>query len=73
MTKRAKSDRRALCTRATALANGWRYYFTGKPCKWGHVVSRDAITYECVECRRGYRQKTQAAVKALRQTIQRKT
>jgi len=28
------------------------YYFTGKPCKWGHIVPRISINGRCTECNR---------------------
>ena len=40
-------------TRAQAKAAGARYYFTGKPCKQGHVALRKTKG-ACVECERGY-------------------
>lgn len=36
--------------RALALANGEVRYFTGRPCKHGHVAERFAKNGECVEC-----------------------
>lgn len=38
-------------TRAVAIAAGRRFYFTGKPCKNGHVAMR-RIHGECIECHR---------------------
>ena len=32
-------------------------YFTGKPCKRGHVCERDTRTHACIECRRDYNQR----------------
>lgn len=29
-----------------------RFYFTGKPCKYGHVAQRYVSSSECVECRK---------------------
>jgi 5-methylcytosine-specific restriction endonuclease McrA len=39
-------------TRAEAKANGEHLYFTGKPCKRGHVAVRFAKTGICVDCGR---------------------
>lgn len=36
-------------TRAEAKARGARHYFTGKPCRRGHLVGRH-LTGTCVEC-----------------------
>lgn len=41
-------------TRAEALALGLPRYFTGKPCKHGHVADR-RVTVGCSECLRQYR------------------
>jgi hypothetical protein len=39
-------------SREEAKARGLRYYFTGKPCKHGHVVERLVHNKNCMECRR---------------------
>jgi hypothetical protein len=39
-----------IITRKDALAQGLTHYFTGKPCKRGHVSARYAKTANCVEC-----------------------
>ncbi len=39
-------------TRAEAKAVGATHYFTGKPCKRGHIAKRLASTKGCVECQR---------------------
>lgn len=39
-------------TRAEALALGLSRYFTGKPCKHGHVAERSVSSRSCVECLR---------------------
>ena len=36
--------------RKDALAEGKMYYFTGKPCKQGHVALRRAVNGCCTEC-----------------------
>lgn len=38
-------------TRADARAQGLRRYFTGKPCKRGHVAERDTLKKCCIVCR----------------------
>jgi hypothetical protein len=38
-------------TRAAAKASGSKLYFTGKPCKHGHVAPRE-LKGVCVECRK---------------------
>ena len=39
-----------LCSRAEAKELGLKRYFTGNPCKHGHVAERYASTGQCVEC-----------------------
>lgn len=39
-------------TRAEALALGVKRYFTGLPCKRGHVASRQVSSSDCYECSR---------------------
>lgn len=36
--------------RAEAIEHGLTHYFTGKPCKYGHVERRQACNWDCVEC-----------------------
>ena len=33
---------------------GIKHYFTGKPCKRGHIAKRYAATCSCVECTKGH-------------------
>jgi hypothetical protein len=37
-------------TRKQAREKGLKRYFTGKPCKRGHVVERRVDTGDCAEC-----------------------
>lgn len=39
-----------IITRKDALAQGLTHYFTGKPCKRGHLAVRYASTKSCIEC-----------------------
>jgi hypothetical protein len=39
-----------IITRKEALAQGLTHYFTGKPCKRGHIGARYTKTSNCVEC-----------------------
>lgn len=45
-----------LITRAEAIASGLRRYFTGKPCKSGHIAER-LLSKKCVVCNSGYNRK----------------
>ena len=38
-------------TRLAAKNAGQKRYFTGKPCKQGHVAERTTVTGKCTECR----------------------
>ena len=46
--------------RSKALTIGAKYYFTGKPCKYGHLSRRHADDRKCLECDRLYALKRQA-------------
>jgi hypothetical protein len=54
-----------IISRAEAKAKGLKRYFTGKPCKHGHVAEREVFNATCVECERAaikkYRLKKSAA------------
>jgi hypothetical protein len=39
-----------IIARKEALAQGLTHYFTGKPCKRGHIATRYVSTANCVEC-----------------------
>lgn len=39
-----------IISRAQAKASGLRHYFTGKPCRNGHVAQRLVSCNDCVEC-----------------------
>lgn len=41
-----------IITRQEAIAQGLRHYFTGKPCKHGHLSKRSVNTWICQECSR---------------------
>ena len=40
-----------IITRSEALAKGLTFYFTGNPCKHGHLAERRVTTYGCSQCR----------------------
>lgn len=42
--------------RETARLSGDQTYFTGRPCKYGHVADRNTVDASCVECRRVFRE-----------------
>ena len=39
-----------IITRKEALEKGLKYYFTGKPCKYGHIDKRYTLNAACQEC-----------------------
>ena len=39
-----------IISRAEAIAIGYKRYFTGKPCKHGHVSERYTNSKHCIEC-----------------------
>lgn len=39
-------------SRSTALVGGYKRYFTGKLCKWGHMSERSTNSGACVLCSR---------------------
>ena len=41
-----------LLTRKDALSIGAKHYFTGKPCKYGHISARLTNKRQCMECNR---------------------
>lgn len=38
--------------RVVALQEGKKFYFTGKPCKYGHIAQRVVRNHQCHECRK---------------------
>jgi hypothetical protein len=53
-----------IISRAEAKAKSLDFYFTGKPCRHGHVATRRVANATCVECERAamrkYREKLAA-------------
>lgn len=39
-----------LISRADARSQGLKRYFTGRPCKYGHVCQRAVSSHVCIEC-----------------------
>ena len=50
-------------TRREALSTGAKYYYTGKPCKHGHLAKRHTVKRDCTECWRVDRARRYAADK----------
>lgn len=53
------SQTRTIVTRAQAIATGASRYFTGKPCKHGHVAERSTLHRYCSQCMAEYQSTTQ--------------
>ena len=47
-----------IISRAEAKAKGLKRYFTGKPCKHGHVAERQLFNATCVKCQRAANKKS---------------
>lgn len=52
----ADSSSSTIILRREAIASGLSRYFTGKPCKHGHVSERGTSRGQCLECHREWRQ-----------------
>jgi 5-methylcytosine-specific restriction endonuclease McrA len=52
MTDLTEPQSRPIVTRAEALAAGLKHFFTGVPCKFGHVDERLTSSKACMECTR---------------------
>lgn len=48
--------------RNEALKAGDKYYFTGKPCKRGHIAKRFVSSFECIECSQRASKKEKKAI-----------
>ena len=48
-------------SRKQAMTLGLKHYFTGKPCKHGHIAERVARSGRCLECERERTRKRRAA------------
>jgi hypothetical protein len=55
-------------TRAQAIALGQITYFTGKPCRRGHVADRYTMAGNCRECAREAGRAELARIRQLRKT-----
>lgn len=54
--------------RAQALSMGLRTYFTGRPCKRGHLSERNTIEGSCRECIREVQRELRRDFNARRQS-----
>ena len=55
-----------LISRAEARAQGLSEYYTGKPCKHGHLTVRVVLDAKCRQCKRDRNNRPSEAVKASR-------
>lgn len=51
-TSRANGEKAIIRTRAQALKANEKTYYTGKPCKYGHIEFRYTNTGQCRECKK---------------------
>lgn len=47
-----RTEAQPIVSRREARANGAKHYFTGKPCKRGHIAPRSVAEKKCVDCNR---------------------
>ena len=50
--------------RARAIAEGLRVYYTGRPCKRGHLATRSTIHGACSACVREAQREARVALRA---------
>lgn len=53
-------------TRRQAAERGMGRYYTGKPCKNGHLAERYVTSNACVECAKSFAQETYREIKEIR-------
>jgi hypothetical protein len=53
-------------TRKEAIASGETQYFTGKPCKHGHISARQTVNSACLACMKEYLNRDNAIYKEAR-------
>lgn len=51
-----------IITREEAIKKGNIYYFTGKPCKHGHIAERTCLNGVCIECSKLRRQNNKESI-----------
>jgi len=49
-----------IISRKNAMASGASYYFTGLPCKHGHIAKRHVRACVCVDCVKAHREKPES-------------
>lgn len=58
--------------RVKAADSGLSFFYTGKPCKAGHIAERHVVSGSCVECNKLHSSNTQRKTRArLRNAITR--
>ena len=61
IAKVEKSHGKKFLSRKDAKKQGKRFYFTGEPCKYGHISENLVACGGCLECRRVYYKKNKSA------------
>jgi len=66
-TNGEQMKKKKILLRGDAITQGSSVYFTGRPCKQGHIVQRYTTSGGCIECIRLAREAERAAIKAGRE------
>ena len=56
-------ENHTITTRSAAAAAGYRYYYTGKPCKNDHLAQRYVSTGNCKACQKSYSKDSASATR----------
>lgn len=59
---------RKITTRAAAVVAGEPRYFTGEPCKHGHIAERHTLSGACLECAKASRERETEVYRAAQQS-----
>lgn len=58
-----------LISRKEAIDNGLPSYFTGLPCKYGHISKRGVVAGNCYQCEYERGKRHRAKIKLIRQGV----
>ena len=62
------AKKKKIISRMDTIAQGKTVFFTGRPCRQGHIVQRYTSTGHCLECLRLHALRIKEAVKAGRES-----
>jgi hypothetical protein len=63
------AKKKKIITRKDAIKEAKSVYYTGKPCKNGHITLRYVTSGTCIECQRLSRLQERALIKAIREQV----